>query len=285
MGSLQGKVALITGGARGMGRSHALTFAREGADVVITDLSANVDSVPYDLASADDLEKTRADVEGLGVRVIAETVDVRHQDQLDGIVARATEELGGIDICIANAGIWSLAPYWEMDEQKWQDMIDVNLSGVWRTAKAVTPGMIERGGGAIIMISSVNGLEPNADFCHYVSAKHGVIGLMRSVAFEGGPHNIRCNAICPGVIDTPINDWQGAYDLMAGHPGGTKEHRAQGASHWSVLRGRSVLPPAAVSNAITWLVSDAGADVTGVVLPIDGGHGVLPGFNPTPIRN
>jgi NAD(P)-dependent dehydrogenase (short-subunit alcohol dehydrogenase family) len=107
---------------------------------------------------------------------------------------------------------------------------------------------------------------------------------MRSIAFEAGPHNIRCNAICPGVIDTPINDWQGAYDLMAGGPGGTREHRAQGASHWSILRGRGVLPPSAVSNAILWLVADSGADVTGVVLPIDGGHGVLPGFNPTPIR-
>jgi SDR family mycofactocin-dependent oxidoreductase len=285
MGSLDGKVAFITGGARGMGRSHALTLAKEGADIVITDLAANVDSVPYDLASQDDLERTAADVEALDRRVIAEKADVRDQAQLDAVVARATQELGGIDICIANAGIWSLAPYWEMDEHKWQDMIDINLSGVWRTAKAVTPGMIERGGGAIVMISSVNGLEPGADFAHYVSAKHGVIGLMRSVAFEGGPHNIRCNAICPGVIDTPINDWQGAYDLMAGGPGGTRDDRAQGASHWSILRGRAVLPTSAVSNAIVWLVSDTGADVTGVVLPIDGGHGVLPGFNHAPIRS
>jgi NAD(P)-dependent dehydrogenase (short-subunit alcohol dehydrogenase family) len=186
-----------------------MTLAREGADIVMVDIDENIDSVPYDLATADQLEQTRAEVEALGVRVIAARADVRHQDQLDAVVTQAEEEFGGVDICIANAGIWSIAPFWEMHEQQWQDMVDINLSGVWRTAKAATASMIERGGGAIVLISSVNGIEPNADFAHYTSAKSGVIGLMMAIAFEGGPHNIRCNAICPGVVDTPMNDWQG----------------------------------------------------------------------------
>jgi NAD(P)-dependent dehydrogenase (short-subunit alcohol dehydrogenase family) len=260
MGSLDGKVAFITGAARGMGQSHATTLAREGADIVMVDISENIGSVPYDLATADQLEQTRAEVEALGVRVIAANADVRSQEQLDAVVARAVEEFGGIDIYI-------------------------NLSGVWRTAKAATPSMIERGGGAIVLISSVNGLEPNADFAHYTSAKSGVIGLMMAIAFEGGPHNIRCNAICPGVVDTPMNDWQGAYDLFAGKPGGTREDRYAGAMHWSLLKGRGVLPRSAVSNAILWMVADTGEDITGLVVPIDGGHSVLPRFNPSPVRD
>jgi SDR family mycofactocin-dependent oxidoreductase len=285
MGSLDGKVAFITGAARGMGQSHATTLAREGADIVMVDIDENIDSVPYDLATADQLEQTRAEVEALGRRVIAAHADVRRQDQLDAVVARAVEEFGGIDICIANAGIWSIAPYWEMEEQQWQDMVDINLSWVWRTAKAATPSMLERGGGAIVLISSVNGLEPNASFAHYTSAKAGVIGLMMAIAFEGGPHNIRCNAICPGVVDTPMNDWQGAYDLFAGKPGGTREDRYAGAMHWSLLKGRGVLPRSAVSNAILWMVADTGEDITGLVVPIDGGHSVLPRFNPEPVRS
>jgi len=285
MGRLDGKVAWVTGGARGMGRSHAVTFAREGADVLISDVTRNIDSVPYDLSTAENLEETKAEIEALDRRVIAVDADVRDQGQLDAAVGQAVEELGGIDICVANAGIWSVAPYWEMDEQKWADMIDINLSGLWRTAKAATPSMLERGGGAIVLISSVNGLEPNTGFAHYTSAKAGVIGLMKAIAFEGGPHNIRCNAICPGVVDTPMNDWQGAYDLFAGKPGGTREDRAFGAAFWSVLRGRGILPPAAVSEAILWMVAESGEHVTGVVVPVDGGHGVLPGFNPDPVRD
>jgi SDR family mycofactocin-dependent oxidoreductase len=285
MGSLDGKVALITGAARGMGQSHAVTLAAEGADIVLVDVPSGVDSVPYPLATSEQLEEVKAEVEALDRRVIAAEADVRSQEALDAVVAQAVDELGGIDICVANAGIWSIAPYWEMSEEQWGDMIDINLSGLWRTAKAATPSMIERGGGAIVLISSVNGIEPNTDFAHYTSAKAGVIGLMKAIAFEGGPLNIRCNAICPGVVDTPMNDWQGAYDLFAGHEGGTRDDRAAGSMHWSVLKGRGILPRSAVSNAILWMVADTGADVTGLTVPIDGGHGVLPGFNPAPVRS
>jgi NAD(P)-dependent dehydrogenase (short-subunit alcohol dehydrogenase family) len=145
--------------------------------------------------------------------------------------------------------------------------------------------MIENGEGAMVFISSVNGLEPAMNYAHYTSAKHGLIGLMRSVALELGPHGIRANAITPGFIDTKINDYQESYDMMAGAaPGeGTPADRIQAAAHWSALKGRSVIPPEAVSNAVFWLVSDESRDVTGLVMPVDAGHMLLPAFNPAPV--
>lgn len=283
MGRLDGKVALITGGGRGMGQSHAVTFAREGADVVIIDAPGQIASVPYAMGTEEDLASVKAEVEALDRRCIAAAGDVRDQARLDEIVAEAVSELGGIDICVANAGIWSVAPYWEMTDQIWDEMVGTNLTGVWRTAKAVTPNMLARGGGAIVLISSINGIEPNKDFAHYTAAKAGVIGLMMAIAYEGGPHNIRCNAILPGVVDTPMNTWQGGLDLFAGHEGGTMEDRERGAKYWAALRGRGVLPRAAVSEAILWMVADSGADITGLTIPVDGGHTILPRFNGDPV--
>jgi SDR family mycofactocin-dependent oxidoreductase len=283
MAILEGKTALITGGARGMGRSHALVLAAAGADIIIGDLLEDIASTPYELARREDLDQTLKRIESLGRRAVSARVDVRDQSQIDALVTAGIAEFGHIDIAIANAGIWGRAPFCEITEEAWQDMIDVNLTGVWRTTKAVAPHMMERQRGSIIMISSANGLEGGENYAHYVAAKHGVIGLMRSAALEFGPHNIRCNAICPGVIDTPQNDWQGAYDMMAGHPGGTPEDRRLGASHWSVLKGRTLLPPAAVSNTILWLVSDGGEHITGLAIPVDAGHMALPGFNHEPI--
>jgi SDR family mycofactocin-dependent oxidoreductase len=281
---LDGKVALITGGARGQGRSHALTLAAQGADIILADAIVNVDSVPYALATPDDLAETAAAVEALGRRVLAIEADVRDQAQLDEAVARGIAELGQIDILLANAGVWGMAPFWKLTEQQWQDMIDIDLSGVWRSAKAVAPHMIERQQGVIVMTSSANGVEAGHDYAHYVAAKHGVIGLMKSVALELGSHNVRCHVVCPGIVDSPMNDWPGAYDLFKGGPGGTPEDRKQGAGHWSVLARRNLLPTSAISQAILFLVSDASADLSGVVLPIDGGHTILPGFNPEPVR-
>jgi NAD(P)-dependent dehydrogenase (short-subunit alcohol dehydrogenase family) len=144
--------------------------------------------------------------------------------------------------------------------------------------------MIERGGGAIVLISSINGIEPNKDFAHYTAAKSGVLGLMMAIAYEGAPLNIRCNAILPGVVDTPMNSWQGGLDLFAGHEGGTMKDREEGAKHWAALRNRGVLPCSAVSEAVLWMVADSGNDVTGITVPIDGGHTILPRFNSEPVR-
>ena len=284
MARLEGKVALITGAARGQGRAHALRLAREGADIVALDIADDIESVPYGMARADDLEKTVAHVEGLGRRGVAIQADVRSQEQLDGAVERGISELGGIDVLVANAGINSLAPFWEMSEEMWADMIDINLSGVWRSAKAVAPHLIERRQGAIVMTASQASFEPTDQIAHYASAKHGVIGLMRNVALELAPYNVRCNAVCPGAIDTPMINNPRLYQLFAGGGEPTREVAYESTRHYNLLNNRSMLPPEAVSNAVLWLVSDEAEHVTGVALPVDGGHGILPGYNPNPTR-
>jgi NAD(P)-dependent dehydrogenase (short-subunit alcohol dehydrogenase family) len=131
---------------------------------------------------------------------------------------------------------------------------------------------------------SVNGLEAGPNFAHYTAAKHGVIGLMKSLAVEMAPYGVRCNAICPGFVDTRMNDWQGCYDMMAGHPGGTPEDRVESSRNWSALAGRAMLTPETISRAAVFLASDDAADITGVALPVDGGHMVLPSFNTAPVR-
>lgn len=284
MSRLDGKVAFITGGGRGQGRAHALTLAREGADIVVVDIDDDIDSVPYDLARSEELEETVAQVEDLDRRALAIQADVRSQQQLDEAVSRGISELGKIDILCANAGIYSQSPFWEMDEETWRDMLDINLTGVWRSAKAVAPHMIERRQGAIVMTSSINGLEAGPNFAHYVSAKHGVLGLMRNVALELAPYNVRCNAVCPGAIDTPMINNPTMYDRFTGGENPTREGAYESVRHFHLLNDRSMLPPTAISEAILWLVSDEAEQVTGVALPIDAGHMNLPGFNPEPTR-
>jgi SDR family mycofactocin-dependent oxidoreductase len=283
MARLDGKVALVTGAARGQGRAHALTLARNGADIIAVDIEDDVDSVPYPMARAGDLAETAKEVENLDRRVVAMRADVRSQEDLDAAVTAGLTELGRIDILIANAGIWSLAPYWELTEQSWNEMVDINLGGVWRAAKAVTPHMLERQSGAIVMTSSMNGLEPGMNFAHYTAAKHGVIGLMRTVALEGARHGIRCNAVCPGAIATPMHEWQGSYDMFAGHPGGTWADVEKGGKNYSLLKGTGMMSPQVIADAALWLVSDEAAKVTGIAVPVDAGHILMTGVNAEPV--
>ena len=284
MGSLDGRVALITGAARGQGRSHALRLAREGADIVAVDISDDIETVPYEMARAEDLEETVAGVEELERRAVAARADVRSQEQLDRAVERGISELGKIDILVANAGIVSMATFWQMSEEMWRDMIDINLSGVWRSAKAVAPHMIERRTGSIVMIGSANSFEPTAGHTHYVAAKHGVLGLMRNVALEMAPYDVRCNAVCPGATDTTMLNNPMMYERFAGSGEPTREVALESVRHYNLLNDRSMLPPEAISDAVLWLVSDEARHVTGVALPIDAGHTILPGYNPNPTR-
>jgi len=284
MGMLDGKVVLITGGARGQGRAHAVVSAREGADVVLVDVADQIDTVHYAMATKDDLDETVRQVEALDGRALAVTADVRDQGQLDDAVARGIAEFGHIDVLIANAGIWSLGQFWELSDQHWQDMIDVNLTGVWRSAKAVTPHMIERQAGSIVITSSINGLEAGPNYAHYTAAKHGLVGLMRTIALEVAPHGIRCNSVHPGAINTPMHHHQRSYDMMAGGPGGTPEDLIEGGYHYGALKGTTFLSPETVANAALYLNSDLAAAVTGVTLPVDAGHLLLPGMNATPVR-
>jgi len=284
MGMLDGKVALITGGARGQGRAHAVTCAREGADVIIADVIDQLPTVPYKLAAKDDLDETVQLVEAYGRRVIAVKADVRSQEQLDAAVTAGIAEFGKIDILITNAGIWTLGSFWELTDEQWDEMIGVNLTGVWKAAKAVAPHMIERRSGSIVIIASVNALEAGQYTAHYVAAKHGLIGLMRNVALELAPYGIRCNAISPGAVKTPMTNHQGAWDMFAGHPGGTEEDMTEAGHHYTLLAGTSWLDPQDVANAALYLNSDLASKVTGVTIPVDAGHLTLSGYNPVSTR-
>lgn len=285
MGMLDGKVVFITGGARGQGRAHAEASAREGADIICVDIDDRIDSVPYSLGTATELKETAQLVEAHGRRCVTAIADVRSQTQLDSAVALGIEEFGHIDVLIANSGIFTLSPFWEMAEGMWQDMIDVNLTGVWKAAKAVTPHMIERGSGSIVITSSVNGLEPGENYGHYTAAKHGLIGLMKTIALELAPHGIRCNAICPGPVNTHMTGHQEALDLLSGHPGGTAEEARASVFHFQALKGMSLLPPEAIANTALYLNSDLASVVTGASIPVDAGHMVLTGFNMAPVTD
>jgi SDR family mycofactocin-dependent oxidoreductase len=284
MNRLEGKVAFITGGARGQGAAMARKFAEEGADIVIVDMCAPVDTVHYEMSSEAELEAVAEDVRALGRGCVAKVADVRDQAALDEAVAEGLRQFGKIDVVCANAGIASFAPFWEMTDQMWDEMIGINLTGVWRTAKAVAPSMIERQSGSMILTSSVCGREPLADYCHYTAAKHGVLGLAKSFALELGPYNIRVNSLLPGPVDTILNDNPVTRDFLAGHEGANSEEMHAAIRHWTILRGRGALPLSATVNAALWLASDESEHVHALEMVVDAGHMILPGFNHAPVQ-
>jgi SDR family mycofactocin-dependent oxidoreductase len=284
MGLLDGKVVLITGGARGQGRAHAVRSAGEGADVVVLDLADQLGSVDYQMARESDLKETIQQVEAVGRRGLSLKADVRCQDQLNIAVAQALDAFGAIDILIANAGIWNMAPFWDLTDQAWEEMIGTNLTGVWKSAKAVAPHMMERGSGSIVVISSVNGIEPGPGYAHYIASKHGVIGLMKAMALELAPHGVRCNAISPGAIRTPMTDHQAGWNIFAGHDHGTPADMINGGYHYAALKGQTFLEPEVIADAALFLNSHLAASITGVTLPVESGHLLLPGMNISPVK-
>lgn len=281
---LHGKVALVTGAARGMGRAAAVKFAEEGAKVIACDLDTQVADVPYAIGRREDLDETVALVRKAGSDAIAQVADVRDQAQLDAAVANGIDAFGQIDIAVANAGIVHYGDVWSLTEDEWNLTLDINTSGVWRTAKAVAPHMMDRLSGSIIVTSSINGRVAMPRMAHYVTSKHGVLGLMKSLAFELGPHNIRVNAILPGAIHTPMTDnpYQGEY--TTGNPNTRWEDRVEGLRPLNLLRGRTILPATAIADAMCFLASEEAAHLTGVELPVDAGHLILPGVNQNPVR-
>ncbi|MHB8695352.1 MAG: mycofactocin-coupled SDR family oxidoreductase [Solirubrobacteraceae bacterium] len=283
MGMLEGRTAFITGGARGMGRAHAVTCAREGADVILFDVPGELRGVGYDSARPSDLDETIALVEGHGRRALAATGDVRSQADLGAAVAAGIETFGKIDIVIANAGIWSRGPeFWELTEDQWDQMLAINLTGTWKTVKAVAPIMTEARSGSVVVTGSINGLEPGDHYTHYSTSKHGVVGLMKNMALELAPYGVRCNAICPGATDTPLANNQQAWDMFAGHSGGTPAEWIEGGYHYNALRGLSWLDPQTMADAALFLNSDLAYAITGIVLPVDAGHLLLTGHNHQP---
>jgi (+)-trans-carveol dehydrogenase len=273
MSKLEGKVAFITGAARAQGRSHAVRLAEDGADIVAVDLCADVETVPYPLGTVDELAETAKLVEAAGRRCATATADIRSLEQLGAAVDLAKETFGQIDILVSNAGIWSgSTDSWSLDEETWQTMIDINLTGQWKTAKAVIPTMIEGGtGGAITITSSTIGLKATTGNVHYTSAKHGVIGLVRTLAHELAPHNIRVNAVCPTTVNSPMITNDALYSLFRPDLESPSLADAEPGLNDLNLLDVSMMEPAEVSAAISWLVSDDARYVTGIALPIDAG--------------
>jgi SDR family mycofactocin-dependent oxidoreductase len=266
-GRLKGKVALITGAARGQGRAHAVRLASEGADIIGVDICAPIASVPYPLATADDLAATVKLVEDTGARIVAKEADVRDRASLSAAVQAGVDELGRLDIVVANAGI---APMQSGDDG-WRDVIDVNLTGVYNTIKAAIPALIKHGaGGSIVLISSAAGLagvgSPDAGSVGYAAAKHGVVGLMRVYANLLAKQSIRVNSIHPTGVETPMIDndftrgWLAKMAAESDSPG----------SMGNALPVE-VLQPEDIANAVAWLVSDQARYITGVTLPVDAG--------------
>jgi SDR family mycofactocin-dependent oxidoreductase len=279
MGLLDGKVVLITGGARGQGRAHALASAAEGADIAVLDIDTGIDTVPYALGGKDELEQTVALVEKLGRKALGVVADVRSPEAVEEAVNRVLAEFGKIDVLIANAGILSIGRVWELTVEQWRDMLDVNLTGVWISVRAVLPHMIERGSGSVVLTSSQNGEEPEEGVGHYTAAKHGVLGLMKAVAQEAAPYGVRCNAIKPGFVATEMTTWQGMLDRYAGQEGaGLPEHVDQAGYFYNALP-RPAMAPEAAARAALFLNSELAADITGAAIDIDGGHRMLPHIN------
>jgi len=274
MGRVEGKVAFISGAARGQGRSHAIRLAEEGADIIAVDLCAQVDSVPYPMATPEDLDQTVQAVEALDRRIVARRGDVRDLAALQAVVDEGVAELGGrLDIVSANAGIASTdASTTDISEQSWADMIDINLTGVWHTVKAAVPHMIAAGnGGSIVLTSSAAGLMAYPGIGHYVAAKHGVVGLMRTLALELAPHMIPVNSVHPTQVDTDMIQNETIWRLFSpDDPNPTREAFAPVSQEMNALPIPWV-EPRDISNALLFLASDEARYITGVPLPVDAG--------------
>ena len=265
-GTLKGHVAFITGAARGQGRAHAVKLAAEGADIIAVDLCDQIASVPYPLATPDDLAATVKLVEDTGARIVARQADVRDRAGLKTALAEGIAELGRLDIVIANAGIAPMT-----DANAWQDVLDVNLTGVYNTVDVAMRPLIKQGdGGSVVLTSSVVGLvgigAPMGGSLGYTVAKHGVVGLMRAYANFLATYNIRVNSVHPAGVNTPMIDNEFTRSWLEGlaqvdHPGPDMTNALP----------VQTLEPEDIANAVFWLVSDAARYVTGVALPVDAG--------------
>ncbi|MGZ5393688.1 MAG: mycofactocin-coupled SDR family oxidoreductase [Mycobacterium sp.] len=265
MPALDGKVAFITGAARGQGRAEAVRLASDGASIIAVDICDQIASVPYPLATPDDLALTVKLVEDTGARIVAQQADVRDQDALKNALAAGIDELGRLDIVVANAGI---APM-QSGPEGWQDVIDVNLTGVYHTVEVAIPTLIEQGdGGAIVLTSSVAGLigvgSHDAGAVGYVAAKHGIVGLVRLYANLLASHSIRVNSVHPAGVDTPMINNEATRQWLGSIADKTPQEMGNALPV-------QVLQPEDIANAVAWLVSDEARYVTGVTLPVDAG--------------
>jgi SDR family mycofactocin-dependent oxidoreductase len=271
-GLLAGQVAVVTGAARGQGRSHALALAREGASIIALDACAPIATVPYPLPTKADLEETAEQAEALGSRVIHGAVDVRDLAEMEQFIGDAVADLGRLDIVCANAGISTPSPTLEMTEETWQTTIDINLTGVWKTCKATVPHIVAGNrGGSVIITSSAATVMISGNIAHYTASKHGLIGFMRVLAKELAPHRIRVNTVHPAGVRTPMIYNEPMYRLFRPdleNPG-REDFETSARSHNAL--GVPAVEPEDVSAAVVYLAAPSGRYVTGSTFMLDAG--------------
>ncbi|MEU7812869.1 mycofactocin-coupled SDR family oxidoreductase [Pseudonocardia sp. NPDC049154] len=268
MGRLDCKVAVVSGAARGQGRAHAVRLAQEGANIVAFDICDGFTYTRAPAATMAELEETAAQVEALDRRCLIEKVDARDLPALTALADTAMAEFGRVDVLVVNHGIWTVdRNSWELPEESWQESLDVLLTGAWKVQKAFVPKIIEgRRGGSVVFTSSVNAVVPQPGAVAYCAAKSGMQMLMKVLAHELGPHEIRVNTVNPGSVDTPIRDGGNIEKSIEYYP------YVFGEGPRIVLGGTRERPPSIIADAVAWLVSDEARFVTGALIPVDAGR-------------
>ena len=275
-GSLEGRAAFITGAARGQGRAHAIRLANEGADIIAIDICGSVsETITYPLATPEELAETVAAVEATGRKVLARQVDIRDLPALQQVVADGVEQFGRLDIVVANAGVLSWGRMFEMSEDQWDTVIDVNLNGTWRTIRAAVPAMIEAGnGGSIIIVSSSAGLKATPGNGHYSASKHGVVALTNALAIEVGEFGIRVNSIHPYSIDTPMVEKEAMMAIFAKYPQYLPSFSPMPyhpVDHEGKKGLQEFMTAEEVSDVVAWLAGDGSRTISGSQIAVDRG--------------
>ncbi|HKI41428.1 MAG: mycofactocin-coupled SDR family oxidoreductase [Mycobacterium sp.] len=266
-GSLHGRVAFITGAARGQGRSHAVRLAREGADIVALDICAPASpTVTYPAATPEELAETVRLVEGEGRKVLAREVDIRDDAALRQLVADGVEQFGRLDIVVANAGVLGWGRVWELTDEQWDTVIGVNLTGTWRTLRATIPAMIEAGnGGSIVVVSSAAGVKATPGNGHYAASKFGLTALTNTLAIELGEYGIRVNSIHPYSVETPMIEPEAMTQIFATHPSFVHSFPPM------PLQPKSFMTSDEVSDVVVWLAGDGSGTLSGTQINVDKG--------------
>jgi SDR family mycofactocin-dependent oxidoreductase len=275
-GALDGRVAFITGAARGQGRAHAIRLANDGADIIAIDICGPIsETITYPLATSDELAETVQAVEATGRKVLAREVDIRDLAALQQVVADGVEQFGRLDIVVANAGVLSWGRVWEMSEEQWDTVIDVNLNGTWRTIRAAVPAMIEAGnGGSIIIVSSAAGLKATPGNAHYAASKHGLVALTNSLALEAGYYGIRVNSIHPYSIETPMVEKDAMMAIFAKYPSYMHSFvpmPLRPVNHQAKKGLQEFMLAEEVSDVVAWLAGDGSATISGSQIAVDRG--------------
>jgi SDR family mycofactocin-dependent oxidoreductase len=275
-GSLEGQVAFVTGAARGQGSAHAARLAAEGAHVIAIDLCGPVsETIIYPSASPDELAETARAVTATGRDVLTREVDIRNLTALQQVVADGIAQFGRLDILVANAGVSSWNRLWEMSEEQWDTVIDVNLNGTWRTIRAAVPAMIAAGnGGSIIIVSSSTGIKATPGNGHYSASKHGLVGLTNALALEVGEYGIRVNSIHPYAVNTPMIGLEGTSDILVRHPGYLHSYPPMPLQPLNIVEPERLgaMMPEEVSDVVAWLAGSGSATLSGSQIAVDRGE-------------